>query len=184
MCPTHETEHANPSARGCFSRREFLLAGGTTTLIIAAGCQGITLPKGAALQVAVYPRKRIAALSDVRPHAPIPFSYPGDGPEFASFLVDVDDLASGGVGPKRSVVAFNSVCTHMGGPLLGAYSREHGVAGPCPLHLSTFDLKRHGMIVSGHATASIAQIQLEVEGADIFATGVMGLIYGLDRNRA
>lgn len=54
--------------------------------------------------------------------------------------------------------------------------------GPCPLHLSTFDLTKFGMIVSGHATSSLPQITLEAEGDDIVATGVQGLIWGYSAN--
>jgi arsenite oxidase small subunit len=56
------------------------------------------------------------------------------------------------------------------------------VLGPCPLHLSTFDLTKHGMIVSGHAVESLPQIVLEIDGDDIVATGVMGLFYGYSQN--
>jgi arsenite oxidase small subunit len=46
------------------------------------------------------------------------------------------------------------------------------------LHLTTFDLTRHGMVISGHATESLPQIVLEVQGDDIYAVGVQGLVYG------
>jgi arsenite oxidase small subunit len=71
----------------------------------------------------------------------------------------------------------------MGGYMdVAAFKPKHSVLGPCPLHLSTFDLTKHGMIVSGHATASLPQIVLELDGDDIVATGVMGLFYGHHRN--
>ena len=34
------------------------------------------------------------------------------------------------------------------------------------------------MVVSGHATESLPQIVLEINGDDIYAVGVMGLVYG------
>ena len=58
-----------------------------------------------------------------------------------------------------------------------------GIAGPCPLHLTTFDLTKHGMVVSGHATQGLPQVILELNGRDIFATGMLGLLYGLSDNR-
>jgi arsenite oxidase small subunit len=81
-------------------------------------------------------------------------------------------------GQKKDIVAFNQQCTHMGGPLDGTYKPQHQVLGPCPLHLTTFDLTRHGMVASGHATESLPQIVLEIKGDDIYAVGVMGLVYG------
>ena len=70
-----------------------------------------------------------------------------------------------------------------GGPLAGTYNAKHRITGPCPLHLTTFDLKRHGMVVSGHATETLPQMRLEVVGGDVYATGVMALIFGLQSNR-
>jgi arsenite oxidase small subunit len=66
----------------------------------------------------------------------------------------------------------------MGGPLDGTYKAKYQVLGPCPLHLTTFDLTKHGMVASGHATESLPQIVLELQGDDIYAVGVMGLVYG------
>ncbi|MBT4513556.1 MAG: hypothetical protein HOC77_00505, partial [Chloroflexi bacterium] len=54
--------------------------------------------------------------------------------------------------------------------------------GPCGWHLSTYDLTRHGIIVSGHATQGLPQITLELEGDDIYATGVQALIFGFNDN--
>ena len=34
------------------------------------------------------------------------------------------------------------------------------------------------MVVAGHATMGLPQITLELDGDDIYATGVMGLIFG------
>jgi arsenite oxidase small subunit len=38
------------------------------------------------------------------------------------------------------------------------------------------------MLVSGHATESLPQIVLEVDGPDVVATGVMGLLSGYSAN--
>jgi arsenite oxidase small subunit len=184
MPEIEEKNEKSTPARGCLSRREFLLASGSVTVVMATGCAGLTLPRGAKLRIVEYPRVRVASLADVKPHQPMVFGYPGEGYQFGSFLVDVDDRAAGGVGPNESIVAFNGSCTHMGGPLSGIYRKEYAVMGPCPLHLTTFDARRHGMVVSGHATESLPQVRLEVVGDDIYATGVMGLIYGLNRNDA
>jgi arsenite oxidase small subunit len=50
--------------------------------------------------------------------------------------------------------------------------------GACPLHLSTYDLTRHGILISGQAYQSLPQVLLELEGDDIYAVGVFGLIFG------
>ena len=50
--------------------------------------------------------------------------------------------------------------------------------GACPLHLSTYDLTRHGILISGQAYQSLPQVLLELAGDDIYAVGVFGLIFG------
>lgn len=49
-------------------------------------------------------------------------------------------------------------------------------------HWTTFDLTRHGMVVSGHATQGLPQVVLELDGDDIVAFGVLGLIFGYGNN--
>ncbi len=66
----------------------------------------------------------------------------------------------------------------MGGVLNASYQPAHQALGPCPLHQTTFDLTRHGMVISGHATESLPQVLLELDGDDIYAVGLIGLIYG------
>lgn len=156
----------------CMSRRSFLLAGASAVAMT-------TLPGfSATFDVKKFSPQRIASLKDLESGEPINFQYPFDDPYATNILVKLGEKAGAGVGKDKDIVAFNQLCTHMGGPLVGTYKKEHQVLGPCPFHLTTFDLTRHGMVVSGHATDSLPQIMLEVEGDDIYAVGVMGLIYG------
>lgn len=160
------------------TRRQFLLAGGSTVAtVVLAGIPGLAEAQGL---VARYPRQKIGRLSALKADVPVSFTYPTR--EVRNILVKLGVPAGGGVGPDWDVVAFNPMCTHMGGNLEKLYRPEYKVLGQCPLHLSTFDLTRHGMIVGGHATASLPQIVLEVKGDEIFATGVIGLIYGRHSN--
>lgn len=156
----------------CLSRRTFLLSG--AALVTLTTFEGW----GATFQVKEYPRTRIASLGDVTSGDPMVFQYPESNPFGTHLLVKLGEEAGGGVGPDRDIVAFNQFCTHMGGPLMGTYKKEHGVLGPCPFHLTTFDLSRHGMVISGHATESLPQVKLEVEGDQIYAVAIMGLLYG------
>ncbi len=97
-------------------------------------------------------------------------------------LVKLGTPAGGGIGPDQDVVAFNAVCVHQGGPLSGSYKGQTKTLGACPLHLSTYDLTRHGILVSGQAYENLPQVLLELDGDDIYAVGVMGLIYGRHDN--
>lgn len=165
----------------CLNRRQFLLTGtgavATTLLLSIPGIKGVV----EAAKVA-YPRKKIGRVSALKVDTPVPFTYPFDDLYSQNLLVKLGVPAAGGVGNGQDIVAFNSLCTHMGGPMGNKYNAEHKVLGACAFHISSFDLRRHGMVVSGHATQSLPQIVLEVKGDDIYATGIIGLVYGKHDN--
>lgn len=177
-------DHCDPSA--AFTRRQFLFLSNTAlvTLAMPRFLRGGPGAEALALQLASYPRSRVGRLSALRIGEPVPFQYPFEHPNCANFLYRLGVPAAGGIGSEQDVVAFNSLCPHQGGPLGGRLDAEHQVLGPCPLHLSTFDLTRHGMLISGHATEGLPQIVLELQGDDLYATGVMGLVYGFHNNLA
>lgn len=166
------------------SRRQFLLYSGGAA---AATTVPISLFSGAvqaSARVVGYPRKHIANLSDLKVNQPVSFKYPDDGANANSQIVKMGVPGGGGVGPDRDVVAFNMFCTHQGGMLSGSYQAngEHRSVGQCPFHLSTYDLRRHGIIISGQAYESLPQVVLELEGDKIYAVGMLGLIFGRDAN--
>ena len=162
----------------CMSRRSFLLSG--SSAIVLSTMPGIA----AAVKLAVkeYPRVKIASLKDLKTDVPIDFSYPPNNPVSSFFIVKLGEEAGGGLGKNKDIVSFSNLCSHMGGPLHGTYKPGHKAMGPCPLHLTTFDLTRHGMVISGHATEALPQARLEISGGNIYATGVTGLIYGQHDN--
>lgn len=176
---------------GCMlNRRQFLLYSGATAL--AATTISVSLLSGSAhaatqtARVVGYPRKLIARLSQLKDHQPVDFSYPDELHNAQCMLVKMGKIqAGGGIGPNQDIVAYSYLCTHQGGPLQGTYKvtgGEHCTLGPCPLHLSLYDLRRHGIIVSGQAYESLPQVLLELDGDDIYAVGMLGLIFGRDNN--
>jgi arsenite oxidase small subunit len=171
--------------KALLSRRQFLFgASASIALLSVPGwMRSPSLGSRVYAQVAEFPRQRIAGLSELTVGESVSFSYPWDHQQSTNEIIKLGQRAAGGVGPDEDVVAFNTFCTHQGGPLAGTFKADVGVAGPCPLHWTTFDLTRHGMVVSGHATLGLPQIVLEAEGDDIFATGVIGLIFGYYDNR-
>jgi len=163
------------------SRRRFLFASGAAT---ATATVMITLNPGTALAqqvpatVATYPRKLIAKLSQLKQDEPVDFQYPDEDAYAESMVVKLGVRAGGGIGPDKDVIAFNYLCTHQGGSLEGTYKADTKSLGVCPLHLSTYDLTRHGILISGQAYQSLPQVLLELDGDDIYAVGVFGLIFG------
>ncbi len=169
----------------CSNRRQFLFASGVgTATVFLTGIPGLGTKKVEAITTG-YPRKRIASLSSLKTGKPVNFKYPDSNKYADSFIVKLGAESGGGVGSAKDVVAYNNYCTHMGGNMLtkgGGFKASDNALGPCQYHQSTFDLTRHGIIISGHATESLAQVMLEVEGNDVYAVGVMGLIYGRNSN--
>lgn len=182
-----DSNHSNqpPSQSNQSSRRAFLqtsaLTVSTVTLAEVFGANAAAQSAGQAVQHATYPRIKIATLADITPDKPIAFTYPEEVLHGDCMLVQLNRPAGGGVGPKSDIVAFSTRCTHMGGDMSSGYVSEHKLLG-CGEHLTTFDLTRHGMVVAGHATTSLPQIVLEIESDEIFATGIVGLIYGHHQN--
>lgn len=164
----------------CLDRRQFLLTGtgavAATFLLNVPGVSGLV--EAAGVQ---YPMKKIGKISELKNDVPVLFSYPFNDIYSQNLLIKLGVPAYGGAGKGQDIVAFNTLCTHMGG-LTTKYNAEHKVLGACPLHLSTFDLRRHGMIVAGHATQDLPQIVLEVKGDDIYAKGIIGLVFGKTDN--
>ncbi|MEN8179671.1 MAG: arsenate reductase (azurin) small subunit [Pseudomonadota bacterium] len=179
-------ETAAEHGKCMMNRRQFLMYSGSTAA--AASTISISLFPGQAnakARVVGYPRKRIASLSQLKDNKPVDFNYPDEGQNSQCFIVKMDGAkAGGGVGSQHDVVAYSYLCTHQGGFMNGKYQAvgEHRVLGQCPLHLSTYDLTRHGIIVSGQAYQSIPQVLLEVDGDDVYAVGMMGLIFGRNEN--
>lgn len=174
----------SPTGHKCLmSRRKFLMTSGIATATVM-----VTMNAGTAFatqvpaQVATYPRKLITKLSLLKDDKPFDFSYPDEGAYSESMIVKMAVPAGGGIGPNRDVVAFNYACTHQGGSLDGTYKGDTKSLGACPLHLSTYDLTRHGILISGQAYQSLPQVLLELDGDNIYAVGIFGLVYGRHDN--
>ena len=158
--------------RACLTRRDALLAG--ARLVVLAPLAGLPMPLRAAR--AAHAPRSVARLGALRVGEPVWFDYPRPG--LPAMLVRLGVTAGGGVGPQRDIVAFSARCTHLGGPLEGAFDAANQLLGPCPRHLTRFDLTRHGVVLSGHATQALPQIVLELDGDAILAVGVQGLVFG------
>lgn len=182
----HHEERAEDCGATCVSRRLFMAASGaaTATLLLGEVFPGRVVGQDAEAKVEVtrLPRKLIGHLSKMVTDEPVAFNYPADGYLKNCLLVKTGEVSGGGIGAGQDIVAFSARCSHMGGDLDGLYNAEHKVAGPCGEHLTTFDLTRHGLVVAGHATQALPQIILEVDGDDVFAAGIIGLLYGYAAN--
>jgi arsenite oxidase small subunit len=175
-------------------RRSFLATAAAATGSALAGCSSIfgdgegeddgTKPDDApttrADTIEKYPRIQVGTVDELSAGNVQTFDYPLDGK--SNFLTRIDGEAWGGVGPDGSIVAYSSLCTHMGCGVSGQVKPDQEMAGPCPCHYTTFDLSKGGLVVSGAATTDLPQIRLDIEDGEIYATGVDGLVYGQRHN--
>jgi len=124
-----------------------------------------------------YERVKVANVRDLAVGRPLTASYMGR----PIVVLKLGEPAQGGVGPDRDIVAFSTLCTHMGGGLLYDPANKTLV---CPLHYSVFDPARGGMVVIGHATEYLPQVILEYDErtGDIYAVGFNRLVYGVESN--
>ena len=129
-----------------------------------------------------HPRALVGSLSSLAVGDVVDFNYPTE--EAPASLFRLGRPAAGGIGPERDIVAFGTLCTHMGCPLVGVFKPEHAVLGPCGCHFTTFDLTHRGMVVIGQATENLPQLILELDGDDILAVGTLGILYGFRDNLA
>lgn len=162
------------------SRRMFFKTSGA----VAAGT-AVTLPGAAhAAQAEAgrttlpYPSKQVAMAGSLKVNEPVAFSYP----DAASpcMVIKMGRRVQGGVGPDGDIVAYSTLCTHMGCPV--TYDAK-ARAFKCGCHYSQFDPEMAGQMICGQATESLPQVTLAFGGnGAITATGVQGLIYGRQAN--
>ena len=155
------------------SRRSLLTAGVVGSVAATAGATTAEA-KGQA-----YPRLRVISLDRLKVNRAHTFDYPLNGQ--LSVLIDLGRRVPGGVGPKRSIVAYSALCQHMGCPV--AYRRQSRELF-CPCHQTRYDPERLGSIIQGLAMRPLPKIRLQVRNGAVFAVGVDGLIYGRRRNLA
>ncbi len=171
------------------SRRIFLkvagssVAGAGAALAPAAsalaGDKASHPPQGIGAALLPYPRRVVGKAAGMRVDSPVAFQYPdADSPCMA---IKTGARVAGGVGPDGDIVAFSSLCTHMGCPL--SYDPESKRL-KCPCHFSMFDPEKSGQMICGQATEDLPQIQLEYDAASdtVRAVAVTGLIYGRQAN--
>ena len=173
-----EDERGQPpeshSGGGRLTRRRFIQTTGAAGVGAAAP---VVIGSRAAAETAGYPLTPIVALDELPPGTIVPFTYPDD--RSPALLLRMNAEVLEGVGPDSSIVAFSSLCTHKGCPVV--YKPEHRLL-ICPCHWSTFDPEKAGGLVIGQASQPLARIELRVESGMVVATGVEGLIYGRHTN--
>lgn len=169
-------DERTPNPEACrVTRRRFIQTTGAAG--VGAAASSVVGARAAVAAAKDYPVKPIVAVDDLAPGTTVPFTYPDD--RSPALLLRMTEAVMGGVGPDSSIVAFSSLCTHKGCPVI--YRPEHRLL-ICPCHWSTFDPAKAGGLVIGQASQALARIELRIESGMAVATGVDGLVYGRHTN--
>jgi arsenite oxidase small subunit len=166
------------------SRRFFLKSSGGA----AAAVGGVVIPiqsahaapaADAGATTLPYPKKAVGKARAMPMNQAVTFSYPDASSPCVA--VKVGNAVPGGVGPNGDIVAFSSLCTHMGCPV--AYDGGTKTF-KCGCHFSVFDPEMGGQMVCGQATEDLPKIRLQYDAKtdSVTAVGVDGLIYGRQAN--
>jgi len=137
-------------------------------------------PSGRVAQLDKYPRVEVGSVDELAEGDVSTFAYPLNGQQ--NFVARLSESAWGGTGPNDGIVAYSTMCTHMGCIIGSNVDPGRATAGPCPCHYTSFDLSKGGLTVTGPATTDLPQIELDVEDGTIYATGVDGLMFGYRNN--
>jgi len=165
------------------NRRSFLkigagaVAGGTAAAVTPGAAQAATTDTSKT--TLPYPNKHIGTAGQIGAHGTMAFSYP----DAASpcLAIKTGSAVPGGVGPEADIVAYSTMCTHMGCPL--AYDAENKVF-KCGCHFSMFDAEKEGQMICGQATEDLPRIALQYDSKTgrVTAVGIDGLLYGRQAN--
>jgi arsenite oxidase small subunit len=163
------------------SRRNFLKGSGAAVTIPLIGASTNAHAKEANSTAATldYPATAVGNANKLAVNEAVNFSYPDSSSPCA--MIRMGKEVPGGVGPDKDIVAYSTLCTHMGCPV--SYSPEARTF-KCPCHFSVFDSEKAGQMVTGQATEDLPRIQLShnADTGEIKAIGVDGLIFGRQAN--
>lgn len=168
------------------SRRIFLKSSGSAAAVV--GTAGAALlpasaeaatPAGGTATNLTYPKRSVGKAGGMPVNQAVGFSYPDASSPCVALRMG--SAVPGGVGPNKDIVAFSTLCTHMGCPV----QYEGGTKTfKCGCHFSIFDAENGGQMVCGQATEDLPKVLLDYDSKTdtVAAVGIDGLIYGRQAN--
>ena len=165
------------------SRRNFLKLSGGAAAGAGVAIAGVANAEAVAAELGratlAYKPKTVAHAKSLQINTPVNFMFPDASSPCA--LIKMGQAVPGGVGADRDIVAFSTLCTHMGCPV--SYDTQ-AKTFKCPCHYSLFDPEKGGQMVCGQATEDLPRIVLQYDAKTgaVTAVGVEGLIYGRQSN--
>jgi arsenite oxidase small subunit len=168
------------------SRRIFLKSSGGAAAVAGAAGAALVSPQAHAATPAAststslaYPKRAVGKAGAMPVNQAVSFTYPDTSSPCVALRMGA--AVPGGVGPNKDIVAFSTLCTHMGCPVV----YEGGTKTfKCGCHFSIFDPENGGQMVCGQATEDLPRVLLDYDAATdtVAAVGIDGLIYGRQAN--
>jgi arsenite oxidase small subunit len=163
------------------SRREFLkLTGSAAAGAAALPTSAMAAPAAdAGDAVLPYKAKMVGKAAALAVNQAVAFTFPDASSPCA--LLKLGAPVEGGVGPNQDIVAYSTMCTHMGCPV--SYDGATRIF-KCPCHFSMFDAEKAGEMICGQATENLPRIVLKYSDKDdsVTAVSIVGLLYGRQSN--
>jgi arsenite oxidase small subunit len=139
------------------------------------------LPTTATASEMGFPRVKVAQVTDLQVGEPIVFNYPLDTEP--NILVKLGTKAKGGIGADGDIVAFSSICQHLGcvygfeaagsSPACNRSFRADRPVGYCCCHGSVYDFTNGAAVISGPSPRPEPQVILEIDNSgNIYAVGM------------
>jgi arsenite oxidase small subunit len=176
--PNQENTMADPISRRDFFKISSSVAAGVGATVAGVGnAQAAPAPVPPGQVNLPYPTRAVGKASTIQSQ-PLMFAYPDAASPCAA--VKLGKPVKGGVGPNGDIVAYSTLCTHMGCPVV--YDGQGTFK--CGCHFSQFDAEKGGQMICGQATENLPRVRLEYNSKTdtVNAVGVDGLIYGRQAN--
>jgi arsenite oxidase small subunit len=155
----------------------------TVTVIKTVTGTGTSTTESSSSAVASpFPRVKVANISGLTGGKAVVFNYPLQ--ETPNILAKLGEKAEGGVGPNGDIVAFSTLCQHLGcvvgfvptggSPLCNSGYKAAGPVGYCCCHGSVYDFANGASVISPPAPRPLPQVTLEFDTptGDIYAIGM------------
>lgn len=169
------------------NRRFFLKSGGTAAAAVGSVVIPIhpahAAPAAPARPVGAstlpYPLKAVGKAGAMPANQVVNFTYPDASSPCVA--IRMGSAVPGGVGPNKDIVAYSTLCTHLGCPVTYENTTK---TFKCGCHFSVFDPENNGQMVCGQATENLPMVRLNYDAKTdtVTAVGVEGLIYGRQAN--
>jgi len=172
-----QPQMSQPVQPQVMDRRNFLklaaAAGGAITIAAVASTLKVATFVPTSTNQLTWPKVTVANISQIQLLMPISFNYPLTSTP--NVLVKLGVAAQGGVGPDGDIVAFSTICQHLGcqysfvapgaSPKCNASYKAVMPMGYCCCHGSQYDFVNGAKVLGGPAPRSVPQVQLEFDSS-------------------